>query len=73
VLHDDTILTLDVTPLWCHSDAMTEWISTEELRAQFYLPRSRRTAGWSRDRDVARMLSPRRRHGAGPDSVVRGG
>jgi hypothetical protein len=68
----DTTVTLDVTPRWCHRGAMTEWISTEELRAQFYLPRSR-TAGRSGDRDVARMLSPRRRHGAGPDSVVRGG
>jgi hypothetical protein len=51
---------------------MTEWIYTEELRAQFNRPRSR-TAGRGRDRDVARLLSPWRRHGAGPDGVIRGG
>jgi hypothetical protein len=51
---------------------MTEWTYTEELRAQLGRPRSR-TTGRSRDRDVARLLSPWRRHGAGPDTVVRGG
>jgi hypothetical protein len=50
---------------------MTEWIYAEELRAQFNRSRSR-TAGRGRDRDVARLLSPWRRHGAGPDSVIRG-
>jgi hypothetical protein len=50
---------------------MTEWIYTEELRAKLNRPRSR-TAGRDRDRDVARLLSPWRRHGAGPDGTVRG-
>jgi hypothetical protein len=50
---------------------MTDSIYAEELRAQLNRPRSR-TAGRGRDRDIARLLSPWRRHGAGPDSVVRG-
>jgi hypothetical protein len=50
---------------------MTDWIYAEELRAQLNRPRSRTTAR-GRDRDVARLMSPWRRHSAGPDSVVRG-
>ena len=50
---------------------MDNWTYTEELRAQLSRPRTRH-AGRSRDRDVARLLAPWRRHGGGPDSVVRG-
>jgi hypothetical protein len=62
---------LDLTSHWCHADVMDNWTYTEELRAQLSRPRTRH-AGRSRDRDVARLLAPWRRHGGGPDSVVRG-
>jgi hypothetical protein len=44
----------------------------EELRARLHRSRSSRVAR-EHDRDVARLLSPWRRHGAGADSVVRRG
>jgi hypothetical protein len=43
----------------------------EELRA--HLGRSRARRRIEHDRDVARLLAPWRRHGAGGDSVVRHG
>jgi hypothetical protein len=47
---------------------MTDWIYTEELRAQLHHP-SGRGAGRSHDRDIARLLSPWRRHNSGPDAI----
>jgi hypothetical protein len=44
----------------------------EEIRARLGRPAGRRAAH-DRDRDIARLLSPWRRHGAGPDPVVRRG
>jgi hypothetical protein len=43
---------------------MTDWIYTEELRAQLHRP-----SGRTHDRDVARLLSPWRRHSSGPDAI----
>ena len=51
---------------------MTDWMYTEELRAQLRRPVSRRAAR-GHDRDVARLLSPWRRHGGGADPVAREG
>ncbi|MGY1620018.1 hypothetical protein ACI797_25030 [Geodermatophilus sp. SYSU D00691] len=50
---------------------MENWTYTEELRAQLRRAHGRRP-GRDHDRDVARLLSPWRRHAAGPDTVVRG-
>jgi len=50
---------------------MDNWTYTEELRSQLRRPRGRHT-GRDHDRDVARLLSPWRRHSGGPDTVIRG-
>jgi hypothetical protein len=50
---------------------MDNWTYTEELRGQLRRPHGRH-AGRDRDRDVARLLSPWRRHAGGPDVVDRG-
>ena len=47
---------------------MTDWIYTDELRAQLRRP-SGRAARRTHDRDVARLLSPWRRHR--PDGTPR--
>jgi hypothetical protein len=44
----------------------------DDLRAHLRRGAGRRAAR-ERDRDIARLLSPWRRHGAGPDPVVRYG
>ncbi|MGY1603820.1 hypothetical protein [Geodermatophilus sp. SYSU D00815] len=49
---------------------MENWTYTEELRSQLGRPHHRRRAR-DRDRDVARLLAPWRRHAAGPDTVLR--
>jgi len=54
---------------------MTDWIYTEELRAQLRRPdgpHGRHSARRSHDRDVARLLSPWRRHAGGPDAIPLG-
>ena len=53
---------------------MTDWIYTEELRAQLHHPegpRGRHGVGRAHDRDVARLLAPWRRHHGGPDAAAR--